>query len=512
MTYDEFIAALENPAVNRDQLKAILMAAEAPEQRRMIEALPRIAMNMVDAQDRVRLIELLSACVGFSKGVHSCYRGNNLAVYWKEHAIAVLLYAGLLDDPLRESISVDHTLLRQSFEDIIEQLLNKYPIHLDQIKNEYGTSILSLIIQRYPNLFGLVLERGAYINGTPPVHYAEGCFPPPLQGLYRSRKPVLLGGFGRGAFNKDLIYVEAERLHPLVACIEALAYDSSNEQLKEILHVLLTHPDLEFDFTLHQYPPLKIARYLGILDVVKEVIQRPVQKIFINTTLRDENHRVSLAPYAYGLSREEVPGDGDCLYHALALHTDTTAADLRLAAADYIEAGHLNDYLAQGHTPQRYAALVRAGGWGDQVEITALMRILGRPIVVLHEDGTPPTMPEHRADFPGAPIFISYNGVDHYTGLRPSRGYVAEDILTQMFPLMQRFRRLPSDLKMYMFSFFSPSERISIVRNTQFDVQCQALEASLLNRSKKRIAPDPETDLDTDDTQDGVDTLTRHKV
>ena len=76
-----------------------------------------------------------------------------------------------------------------------------------------------------------------------------------------------------------------------------------------------------------------------------------------------------------------------------------------------------------------------------------------------------------------------------------------------MFPLVQRFRCLPNDMKKEVFGFFSPSEQISIVRNTQFDRECQTLEESILNPSKKRKKPDIQTDLDADDVQGILDAL-----
>lgn len=510
MTYDEFIAALQNPAVSEMELKAMFIAADASEQLRIIEALPDIAMRFIETENTVRLIEVLGAFIEFSKEINSSYRGDELALYWKEHAIAVLLYGSALGSSkayahgiFSQTGKIDSVLLVKSFEKIIEQLLKQHPLNLSQIKDEYGTYLLSSIIKKYPNLFSLVLELGASVNGEVPIQ---------LNGrhrLYRSHHPVTLRFPLEGESDRDLIYVDPDRTHPLVVCIAQLALNPLSNQLRAILCELFNHPELNqaLDCVFFRYEPLAIARHLGVFDVAKEAMlslkMPPFQNKFIGATLNDENNKVSLSPYAYGLSRQEVPGDGDCLYHAIALHSDRTAHDLRFAVADYIEAGHLNDYLVLGHTQQSYAALVRAGAWGDHVEITALMRILGRPVVVLHDDGSLPTMPERMNDFPGAPIFISYNGVNHYTGLHPSRGNTPQDILSQMFPLMQRLRSLPGVIRMHLFGFFALSERISIVRNTQFDVQSQALEASILNSCKKRKAPDTPTFPDAKETAPG---------
>ena len=549
MSYDAFIAALHNPTVDCGKLRVIFLTAVVAEQQRIIEALPSIVMDCLERSDSAGLLKVLRAFLPNARRLNSAYSDNELTAYWKECAIANLLHNPLARlsehsvemfiyrsafDPVKSR--ADYTLLFQTFEKIIEQILKKYPVDLKQIKNEYGTPLLTAVIRRYPGLFNLMFELGARVDTGRSVSARErACvylgsiwmerFGEPVEAIiykrrYSSPYPSSmtinenneLPFFTRPSVLRsgDLpVGVNVAALSPLIACIIEMSCDPSNELLCEIFGILFNQNDSDFGFL--RDASFSIASYLHILEEVKQAAILPrirsLEEEFVNFTLNDENEKMSLSPYAYGLSRQEVPGDGDCLYHAIALHTDTTAHDLRHAAAAYIEAGHLNDYLAQGHTPQSYAALVRAGAWGDHVEITALMRVLGRPIVVLHEDGTPPTMPEQRTNFPGAPIFISYNGVNHYTGLQPSRGYVAQDILSQMFPLVQRFRCLPNDMKKEVFGFFSPSERISIVRNTQFDRECQTLEESILNLSKKRKKPDIQTDLDADDVQGILDAL-----
>ena len=508
MNLDAFMMEIRNPVMNQRNLGAIFLAADADEQSRIIEALPGIAMDLVHAGDGARLIQVLSIFVEFAERVLFLYRGDALALYWKEQAVSLLLYQRVLskkvegfDDILHRRCHLEPEYFYQSFGKIIKMLLETDSINLSQIKNEYGTYILSSIIQRYPDLFHLALERGAYVNGVARAPLND-LLPPPLPAMHRSRKTVPLRSLRIDETVYDLIFVEADRFHPLMACIIQIGHDPLNAQLREILYVLLNHPDLELDIPLRMHPPLEIARHLGVFDVVNEVMLLPtiktVQDEFIMRNFYRENTRFSLSPYAYGLSRQAVLGDGDCLYHAIALHTDRTASDLRLAAADYIEAGHLNEFLPQAHTQYSYAAAVREGQWGDHLEITALMHILGRPIVVLHENGTRPTMPAQMGNFPGEPIFISYNGINHYTGLVPSRGYESRDILSTMFPLLGRVRQLPGDLKMYMFSFFSQPEQVLLSGNHELDAACDEFVHSILNPSEKRKRSESQSDTDTD--------------
>ncbi len=506
MNLDAFMMEIRNPVMNQRNLSAIFLAADADEQSRIIEALPGIAMDLVHVGDGARLVQVLSIFVDFSERVFVLYRGDALALYWKEQAVSLLLYqrvisqkVGGFHDMLHRPCHLEPEFFYQSFGKIIKMLLETDSINLSQIKNEYGTFILSSIIQRYPDLFHLALKRGVNVNGVARAPLND-LLPSSLPTMHRSRRTVPLRSTDETVH--DLIFVEAERLHPLMACIIQIGHDPLNAQLREILYVLLNHPDLELDIPLRMHPPLEIARHLGVFDVLNEVMLLPtiktVQDNFIMRNFYSENTRFSLYPYAYGLLRQEVLGDGDCLYHAIALHTDRTANDLRLAAADYIEAGHLNEFLPQAHTQYSYAAAVREGQWGDHLEITALMHILGRPIVVLHENGTRPTMPAQMGNFPGEPIFLSYNGIDHYTGLVPSRGYESRDILSTMFPLLERVRRLPGDLKMYMFSFFSQPEQVLLLGNHELDAACDEFVHSILNPSKKRKRSESQSDSDTD--------------
>ncbi|MDP3704749.1 MAG: hypothetical protein Q8R24_02415 [Legionellaceae bacterium] len=558
MSFDAFMAALQNPTVHNEQLTSIFINAVKEEQTRIVEALPSIVIKMVDNEDSVRLMEVLRTFLPGDNRIRYAYPGDQSDLYWKEFVIANLLHNSVTHyhffnaspkfEPLEST--ADYKLLFGSFEKIIDYILRNHAIDLNQIKNEYGSFLLTAIIRRYPALFDLVIELGAQVNGSNPTKQITNSsnsfqlFPgePHNSNVRRSRRLTTLSSVWMEQFNKFsgqiiherihsspyrksyitiennrirffgpssmpvelesmAMYVETARLYPLTASIIEMSCDPLNDQLNAIVGVLFNHPDINFN--LCEYQPVEIAIHLNILDDVKRAALSPkmrsLENQFITDTLFNKNHEVSFSPYAYGLLHEPVPGDGHCLYHAVALRTNRTVNNLRHAVADYIENGHLNCFLTESNTQQSYARGVREGQWGDQIEITALMHILRRPIVVFHEAGTPPTKPHQTDNFPGDPIFIYYNGTDHYTGLLPNAETEARYILNVMLPLVERIRELPSELTMNVFSFLSPSERLALVRNTRFDEAARALEMSIFRPINKRKKPDDdmESDMDT---------------
>jgi hypothetical protein len=135
------------------------------------------------------------------------------------------------------------------------------------------------------------------------------------------------------------------------------------------------------------------------------------------------------SPQAY--QELSVPGDGDCLYSAVALYVGQTQQQLRNQVADELER-KLEEYkpfleLKPGQTAKDYIAGVRRryGEWAGQVEIRALMNILRRPIIVVR----PGQNAQDRLQNPdkllgedlyfssGRPIPVKYNGHNHYDAI-----------------------------------------------------------------------------------------------
>jgi ankyrin repeat protein len=122
------------------------------------------------------------------------------------------------------------------------------------------------------------------------------------------------------------------------------------------------------------------------------------------------------------LDQIPVPGDGHCLYHAVALYLGTDQSALRQEVAQYI-AAHRAEFaeLIQGLNSDRslddFIRDIKNGvEWADHIEITVLMRITQRPIVVIGPNGEIRNRDVFQSQT-GSPIFVSYNGVDHYNAL-----------------------------------------------------------------------------------------------
>ncbi len=83
--------------------------------------------------------------------------------------------------------------------------------------------------------------------------------------------------------------------------------------------------------------------------------------------------------------------------------------------------------------------------WADNLEIAVLMKMLGRPIVVVGPDGKVRNLSDLTGN--GDPIFVQYNGHNHYDGLiltgekNFKEVFEALTQLTEHFPVVTRPRR-----------------------------------------------------------------------
>lgn len=121
------------------------------------------------------------------------------------------------------------------------------------------------------------------------------------------------------------------------------------------------------------------------------------------------------------LEVQPVPGDGHCLYHAVALYLGQDQQSLRTRVADYLELrwNEVSDFilLDETQTPEMYIARLRTTEYADHIEIEMLMRMLQRPIIVVDRQGQIRN-PEVFDRFSQAEaIYVQYNGLDHYDGM-----------------------------------------------------------------------------------------------
>lgn len=142
----------------------------------------------------------------------------------------------------------------------------------------------------------------------------------------------------------------------------------------------------------------------------------------IHQTVPDKDVRIH-----EGFIYQQIPGDGHCLYNAVALYINEEQSALRSRVAAYIEHNleTFNHFieLAEGQSIKDYLNAVRVGvEWASHVEIEVLMRVLDRPIIIIGPDGKIRNR-DDASRFQGDPIFTYYNDRDHYDVLLLSPAY-----------------------------------------------------------------------------------------
>lgn len=161
---------------------------------------------------------------------------------------------------------------------------------------------------------------------------------------------------------------------------------------------------------------------------------------------KDKNSVVSVKPCAVdyvkrtvshqipGLIYQKIPGDGHCLFHAVGVHVSQDQASLRLFVADHLKQ-NLNQFrafihLPNGQTIENYIRAIREGEeWADHIEIEILMRIFNRPIIVIGPDLIIKNQEVLEKGLKGEPIFVLYNGHNHYDAFLRTEGSSVQNIL-----------------------------------------------------------------------------------
>lgn len=124
-----------------------------------------------------------------------------------------------------------------------------------------------------------------------------------------------------------------------------------------------------------------------------------------------------------GVEIGQTPGDGNCLFNAIAYYTDYSHQELRRMSVEYARA-HGQELLDLGliennDIETHLQTMARDKTWGTSAEIYCLAQRLNRPIIVilpaavnLGLDHISPRMYE----LPGDPIFVCLQG-NHYSGI-----------------------------------------------------------------------------------------------
>jgi len=143
---------------------------------------------------------------------------------------------------------------------------------------------------------------------------------------------------------------------------------------------------------------------------------------------------------AANMVASDVPGDGNCMFHALAASVEgSDAAQLRAAAVEYMRAKldvplfpdnqdattfrQWIEWAGHKNVEAYLSALSRSGTWGQSLDLAALCHVLQRPIGVYSPDKGQcrliaqfqPTTAQARA---APPVYVLYVGSNHYMALK----------------------------------------------------------------------------------------------
>ena len=146
--------------------------------------------------------------------------------------------------------------------------------------------------------------------------------------------------------------------------------------------------------------PRSLAPILRGASILRRFHSIPLQAAVAAAVSKDVDSPASKDPASpQDWIRKAIPGDGSCLFHAVAAGLDEgySASDLRHAAASAVKEHAGAEFngasLAQwieweaGLSPEVYAQHMATGGsWGGQIELALLARAIGRDIAVYKED------------------------------------------------------------------------------------------------------------------------------
>ncbi len=137
-----------------------------------------------------------------------------------------------------------------------------------------------------------------------------------------------------------------------------------------------------------------------------------------------------------GLNYQKIDGDGSCLYSAVCLYVGQEQGILRNIVTAHIEHNRRDIepfFIEQNRNLDDYLVSVAEGReWADHIEIEVLMRVLNRPIVIIDQTtgNIRQGMELHR--FTGEPIFVLYNGHNHYDTLLLDETHTGREIFNNL--------------------------------------------------------------------------------
>jgi hypothetical protein len=221
---------------------------------------------------------------------------------------------------------------------------------------------------------------------------------------------------------------------------------------------------------------------------------------------------------------QPINKDGHCLYNAVGIYCGQDQQILRNIVAEQIRC-NLNEYQlvidslesSRGRSVEQYLKDIETGAeWADDLEISVLMKVLDRPIVVVDSNNMIRNLlsianGNGEFMFRGEPIFVYYNGHNHYDALLLGnqsvsgidifnklkqgnfggvKGCQADELKTALeYLCLEKFDKLKSK------KFMQLSQRLESIKAILKAKDDSKIYTSMIQRDKADGKPIPSIDL-----------------